>query len=77
MRRQSFDLLAIENGVSLHEGNFGFNLRALLVGAGGEVAAVIVTLNIFLLGQTKRNSGLTKLDAMFALVRKDPLNFFC
>lgn len=34
MRGQAVDLLGVENCVALHEGDFGFNLRALLVGVG-------------------------------------------
>ena len=41
MRGQTVDLLGVENRIALHEGDFGFNLRALLVGAGlGEGVGV-------------------------------------
>ena len=41
MRGQAVDLLGVKNRVAFHERNFGFNLRALLVGAGlGEGVGV-------------------------------------
>jgi hypothetical protein len=41
MRGQAVDLLGVKNRVALHKGDFGFNLRAFVVGAGlGETVGV-------------------------------------
>ena len=36
MRRQAFDLLAVENGVALHEGDFALDLLAVVAGLGAR-----------------------------------------